>query len=430
MTVDPQAQGGPEIENLLAETRTFPPDPAFAAQANATAALYDEADADYVGFWDRQAEERLSWFTPVRRDARVGPPGREVVHRRRAQRRLQLRGPPRGARPGRQGRLPLDRRARRHAHAHVRGPDARELQGGQRAARAGRPQGRPGRDLHADDPGAPDRDARLRPDRRAAHGRLRRVLRGGAVGPHQRLRREGPDHRGRRLAAGQEGGPQAPRRRRRSSRRPRSSTSSSWTASATASHMVPRRDHWWHEIVDRQDEVCRPVPVDSEHMLYLLYTSGTTAKPKGILHTSAGYLLGAAFTHWAVFDIKPDDVYWCAADIGWVTGHSYIVYGPLANATTGRPVRGRAGRADVGPLVGDHRALQGQHPVLRADRDPRVHEAGRGDTRGPTTCRRCGSWARSASRSTPRPGAGTRTSSAAGRRPSWTRGGRPRPARS
>src|SRR6187399_827494 len=100
-------------------------------------------------------------------------------------------------------------------------------------------------------------------------------------------------------------------------------------------HMVPRRDLWWHDIVDRQDEVCAPTPVDSEHMLYLLYTSGTTAKPKGILHTTAGYLLGTAFTHWAVFDIKPDDIYWCAADIGWVTGHSYIVYGPLANATTG-----------------------------------------------------------------------------------------------
>ena len=70
-------------------------------------------------------------------------------------------------------------------------------------------------------------------------------------------------------------------------------------------------------------------------MLYLLYTSGTTAKPKGILHTTAGYLLGTSFSHEAVFDIKPDDVYWCAADIGWVTGHSYIVYGPLANATTG-----------------------------------------------------------------------------------------------
>jgi len=78
-------------------------------------------------------------------------------------------------------------------------------------------------------------------------------------------------------------------------------------------------------------------------MLYLLYTSGTTAKPKGILHTTAGYLLGAAFTHWAVFDIKPDDVYWCAADIGWVTGHSYIVYGPLLHGCTtivyeGKPI--------------------------------------------------------------------------------------------
>jgi acetyl-CoA synthetase len=100
-------------------------------------------------------------------------------------------------------------------------------------------------------------------------------------------------------------------------------------------HMVEGRDHWWHEVVDRQPDRCEPVALDSEHMLYLLYTSGTTAKPKGIMHSSAGYLLGASFSHWAVFDIRPDDVYWCAADIGWVTGHSYIVFGPLANAATG-----------------------------------------------------------------------------------------------
>ena len=99
--------------------------------------------------------------------------------------------------------------------------------------------------------------------------------------------------------------------------------------------MTAGRDVWWHDIVDRQAEVCPAVPVDSEHMLYLLYTSGTTARPKGIIHTSAGYLLGTSYSHEMVFDIKPDDVYWCAADIGWVTGHSYIVYGPLANATTG-----------------------------------------------------------------------------------------------
>jgi len=87
--------------------------------------------------------------------------------------------------------------------------------------------------------------------------------------------------------------------------------------------------------VDRQAADCPPVPVDSEHMLYLLYTSGTTAKPKGIIHTTAGYLVGTSYTHEMIFDVKPDDVYWCAADVGWVTGHSYIVYGPLANATTG-----------------------------------------------------------------------------------------------
>ena len=94
------------------------------------------------------------------------------------------------------------------------------------------------------------------------------------------------------------------------------------------------RDAWWHDLVDRQAADCPHVPLDSEHMLYLLYTSGTTAKPKGIMHTTAGYLLGTSYTHEMIFDLKPDDVYWCAADIGWVTGHSYIVYGPLANAST------------------------------------------------------------------------------------------------
>ncbi len=98
--------------------------------------------------------------------------------------------------------------------------------------------------------------------------------------------------------------------------------------------MVPDRDVWWHDLVPSQDPQCAPEPVDSEHMLYLLYTSGTTAKPKGIIHTSGGYLTGVAYTHRVVFDIKDDDVYWCAADIGWVTGHSYIVYGPLANGCT------------------------------------------------------------------------------------------------
>jgi len=95
------------------------------------------------------------------------------------------------------------------------------------------------------------------------------------------------------------------------------------------------RDVWWHDIVDRQKPESPAESLDSEHMLYLLYTSGTTAKPKGIVHTTAGYLAGVATTHKLIFDVKDNDVYWCAADIGWVTGHSYIVFAPLANGTTG-----------------------------------------------------------------------------------------------
>jgi len=96
------------------------------------------------------------------------------------------------------------------------------------------------------------------------------------------------------------------------------------------------RDRWYHELVEGQSTSADPEPMDSEDLLYLLYTSGTTAKPKGIMHTTGGYLAGVATTHRTIFDIHPEtDIYWCMADIGWVTGHSYIVYGPLANATTG-----------------------------------------------------------------------------------------------
>ena len=99
--------------------------------------------------------------------------------------------------------------------------------------------------------------------------------------------------------------------------------------------MVADRDYWWHELVEKADSDCPPESLESEDLLYLLYTSGTTAKPKGIMHTTAGYLTQVMYTHRYTFDLNRDkDIYWCAADIGWVTGHSYIVYGPLANGCT------------------------------------------------------------------------------------------------
>ncbi|HXG09143.1 MAG TPA: acetate--CoA ligase [Gemmataceae bacterium] len=98
--------------------------------------------------------------------------------------------------------------------------------------------------------------------------------------------------------------------------------------------MKPGRDLWWHELMADASADCPAEPLDSEHPLYILYTSGSTGKPKGVLHTTAGYLLGVSLTHKWVFDLKEEDIYWCTADIGWVTGHSYIVYGPLANGAT------------------------------------------------------------------------------------------------
>jgi acetyl-CoA synthetase len=99
-------------------------------------------------------------------------------------------------------------------------------------------------------------------------------------------------------------------------------------------HMLAGRDHWWHNLMNGASPTFKAEPLDAEHPLYILYTSGSTGKPKGIQHSTGGYMLGATYTSKYVFDLKDTDVYWCTADIGWVTGHTYVVYGPLSNGAT------------------------------------------------------------------------------------------------
>ena len=193
--------------------------------------------------------------------------------------------------------------------------------------------------------------------------------------------------------------------------------------------MKEGRDVWYHEIMEKADADCPAEELDAEHPLFVLYTSGSTAKPKGVLHTTGGYITGVSATHKYIFDLKPEtDVYWCAADVGWVTGHSYIVYGPMANGATrvmyegapDYPTRTSGGSAE----------RYKREPLLhRPDRDPRLYEVGR-RVRGKHNLEKLRLLGRSVSRSTPRRGSGTTRSSAASAARSSTRGGRRRPARS
>jgi len=324
----------PEIEGLLLEQRTFPPDPAFVARANATAALYEEAERDPEAFWAALARERLSWFTPFETTLEWELPfakwftGGELNVAHNCVDRHVERGL--GAKVAYHWiGEPGDTQTITYADLQVRV---------NRAANALTDLGvRLGDRVAIYLPMIPELPVAMLAC--AKIGAPFTVVFGGfsAEALADRI-----NDAGAKVLITADGGW---RRGKHVGLKHHADEAMASTPTITASivverlgggvHMVEGRDHWWHELVDRQSDRCDPVPVPSEHMLYLLYTSGTTAKPKGIMHTTAGYLLGASFTHDAVFDIKPDDVYWCAADIGWVTGHSYIVFGPLANATTG-----------------------------------------------------------------------------------------------
>jgi acetyl-CoA synthetase len=329
----PDAPQRPEIEALLQERRVFAPDPSFAAEANALASLYDEAEADFERFWGRLAQERLLWRKPFERILEWDLPfakwfvggelnvsencvDRHVANGLGDKVAYHWIGEPGDTRTITYG--DLLREVSRCANA------LRELgvQKGDRVAIY--------MPMIPELPIAMLACARLGAAHTVVFGGFSAEALAGRINDAQAkvlITADGGWRRGKRVGL------------KHHADEALASTPSIQAALVVERlgggvHMVEGRDHWWHEVVDRQSDECAPVPVDSEQMLYLLYTSGTTAKPKGIVHTSAGYLLGTSYTHEMVFDVKPDDVYWCAADIGWVTGHSYIVYGPLANATT------------------------------------------------------------------------------------------------
>ena len=322
------------LENLLHEDRVFPPTTEFAEQANGTSALYDEAAADRLDFWAREAN-RLHWEEPFTEvlDWSQAPFARWFVG---GTLNVAYNCVDRHVEDGYGDQVairfegePGDRRDVTYAELQVEVSQAAHA-------------------LTELGVGAGDRVAIYLPMIPEAIVAMLACARIGA--PHsvvfagfsaEALRSRIDDAQATLVitADGQN------RRGSTMPLKPAVDEAVAETPSVRNVLVVKRtggdvgwtegRDVWWHDIVDRQPEVHTPQAFDSEHPLFILYTSGTTGKPKGILHTTGGYLTQTAYTHRNVFDLKPDtDVYWCTADIGWVTGHSYIVYGPLANRVT------------------------------------------------------------------------------------------------
>ena len=135
------------------------------------------------------------------------------------------------------------------------------------------------------------------------------------------------------------------------------------------------RDTWWHDEMADASPVSEPERMNAEDPLFILYTSGSTGRPKGVLHTTGGYLTYVAMTHKYIFDIHEEDTFWCTADIGWITGHSYIVYGPLAGGRDVAHVRGHSHLSRCQPLLADRGQVRGEHLLYRTYGDPRTGSA-------------------------------------------------------
>ncbi|GAA3632484.1 acetate--CoA ligase [Kineosporia mesophila] len=322
------------LSNLLHEERRFPPDPAFAGAALAQPELYQQAQADRLAFWDEQARaldwttewtQTLDWsnapfakwfvggtlnvaYNCVDRHVDAGNGERVALH---------FEGEPGDTRSITYAQL--QREVSKAANALL----GLGVEAGDRVA------------IYL--PMIPEAVISMLACARigAAHS----VVFGGFSAEALRSRIDDADAK---VVITSDGGY---RRGNPSALKPAVDAAVVNTPSVKKVLVVQRtkqdvawddsRDVWWHDVVDSAEDVHQPQAFDAENPLFILYTSGTTGKPKGILHTSGGYLTQAAYTHRNVFDLRPEkDIYWCTADIGWVTGHSYIVYGPLANGAT------------------------------------------------------------------------------------------------
>lgn len=321
------------IENLSTETRTFVPSAAFTAQANAQAALYGEAEKDRLAFWDKQAEALIwekkwdktlewespyaKWFVGGKLNATVSALDRHIAEGNGSRTAFHFEGEPGDTRTISYTQLLADVSKAANALTSI------GISSGDRVA------------IYM--PLIPEAVVAMLACARI--GAIHSVVFGGFSADALLSRIQDADAK---LVITADGG-----FRKGAAFALKPAVDDALKGQTNVAHVlvvkrtgqetawVEGRDLWWHDLVDPQASTHTPEFFDSEHPLFILYTSGTTAKPKGIFHTTAGYLTQAAYTHKVVFDIKPSsDVYWCTADVGWITGHSYMVYGPLINGST------------------------------------------------------------------------------------------------
>ena len=324
---------GDSIENLSQENRHFPPSAAFAAQANAKSDLYERAEKDRLAFWEEQARELtwdkswetvLEWNSPYAKwfiggkiNASVNALDRHVAAGRGGRVAFHFEGEPGDTRTITYAQMLADVSKAANALTQI------GINAGDRVA------------IYM--PMIPEAAVAMLACARI--GAVHSVVFGGFSADALLSRIQDADAK---LVITADGGF---RKGAAFALKPAVDEALKGKQNVEKVLVVKRtgqetawnadRDIWWHELVDSQSSEHKPEFFDSEHPLFILYTSGTTAKPKGIFHTTGGYLTQAAYTHRVVFDIKPEtDVYWCTADVGWITGHSYVVYGPLINGAT------------------------------------------------------------------------------------------------